>query len=248
MTAVRPCWFFTEKDLSKRLAMLIKNLLVPISLSFFLALGARADEMQIQQDSSIFAIVTHKAGLAKGQAHNHLVAAKNYSVRLEAEAGGVDAVFEIDLMAADLVVDAPDLQTKWFPRLKALGILSEPFADVSAKDRDKIRQSALGRGQLDAAKFPSIKARIAGLVEKTTAWGEEELAHEAMLVFDVHGRSKTRPVAANILWQDGRLRVEAAGTFLFSDFDIKPFSAFFGAVKNTDEFHVYVYFEAEPGL
>ena len=104
---------------------MLKPFLLPLGFSLLLAPGADAAELQIRKDVSVFAIVTHKAGLAKGKAHNHFVTAGDYTVRVQAEAGRMDtAVFEIELATEDLVIDDPDLQTKWYPRLAALGILA----------------------------------------------------------------------------------------------------------------------------
>ncbi len=49
-----------------------------------------------------------------------------------------------------------------------------------------------------------------------------------------------KPVPARYELADGILTIEAIGAFNFTDFGIKPYSAFLGAVKNEDEFHVYV--------
>ncbi len=214
----------------------------------FLAAAAGAAELSVATGESVFAIVTHKAGFAAGKAHDHLVAAGSYTVRAEGQEGGVEgAVFEIELAAADLVFDSPELQRRWYPRLAALGILAEPFGEPSDKDREKIRRTALGGKQLDAEKHPQIRARVVDVAEEATALGELELPYRATLELEVHGQTARRPLAASVEWEGGALRVEAAGTFRFTDFGFEPYSAFLGAVKNRDEFHVYVRFEARRG-
>lgn len=207
-----------------------------------------AGELAVVDRDSVFAVVTHKAGLFSGKAHNHLVAAGAFAARLEARADAAEAtVFELELAAADLVVDAPELQQAWYPRLAALGILDEPFAEVPEKDREKIRESMLGKKQLDAERFPRIRARITGVAEESSTLGETEMPYRVTLAFEVHGETVERPVAARASWDDaGALHVEAAGVFRFTDFGIEPFSAFLGAVKNTDDFHVYVNLRAAP--
>jgi len=214
---------------------------LPFLLSFLMAGTLCAEELTVVDGDSIFAVVTHKAGLFSGRAHNHLVAAGAYAARLEASPSEAGAVFEIELAAADLVVDAPELQQAWYPRLAALGILDEPFAEVPDKDREKIRESMLGKKQLDAERFPKIRARVTAVAEEPSTLGEVAMPYRVTLAFEVHGVSVERPVAARAEWDDaGALHVEAAGVFHFTDFGIEPFSAFLGAVKNTDEFHVYV--------
>ena len=55
-----------------------------------------------------------------------------------------------------------------------------------------------------------------------------------------------QPVTARYeLIEDG-LHIEAVGVFNFREFGIKPYSAMLGAVKNKDEFHVYVALVAVP--
>lgn len=207
------------------------------------------DVIDQADEESVFAIVTHKAGLFSGQAHDHFVAAGSYAARLAASRAAVDrTVFEIELAAADLVVDSPELQKTWYPRLEALGILDEPFGEVTEKDRGKIREAMLGKKQLDAQRFPRLRARVAGVVEETSTLGEAEMTHRVTLAFEVHGETVERPVAARASWDDdGALHVEAAGVFRFTDFGIEPYSAFLGAVKNADEFHVYVNLKATGG-
>lgn len=212
------------------------------------ASGAGAADLGVERGESVFAIVTHKAGFASGRAHNHFVAAASYTVRAEGEEGGVaGAVFELELAAEDLAFDSLELQRRWYPRLAALGILDEPFGEPSDKDRAKIRQTALGPKQLDAKSFPTIRARLVDLAEEPATLGEVELAYRATLELEVHGRTARRPLAASVRWEGDTLHVEAAGTFRFSDFGVEPFSAFLGAVKNQDDFHVYVCFEASRG-
>lgn len=220
---------------------MVKSAIPVLLLSLAQLAPAAAAELRVVPDDSVFAIVTHKAGFASGRAHDHFIAARGYTARIEGEAGSIEgAAFEIELAAEELVVDSPELEKAFYPRLEALGILAEPFGELTDKNRAKIRESMLGEKQLDAAQFPKIKARLVGIEEKLSTLGSEELAYEVTLSFEVHGREATGPLAANVDWDEGTLRVEAAGVFRFTDFGIEPFSAFLGAVKNTDEFHVYV--------
>ena len=217
-------------------------------LVFFVAASTTAaqNELVVVEEESIFAVVTHKAGFASGMAHNHLVAAGSPTLRVSGREEALEAVsFEIELAAQMLVVDAMDLQQEWYPRLAALGILDEPFAEVSEKQRDKIRGAMLGKKQLDAASHPTIRARLVALVAEASTLGELATTHRATVAFEVHGETVSRAIPASVVWDDGQVRVEAAGVFQFSDFGIEPYSAFLGAVKNLDEFHVFVSFLAK---
>ena len=236
--------------------------LVPLALTFFLSplpSAAGAQELRILEDQSVFAIVTHKGGFASGLAHNHLVAASAYKARLvSTQDAPAETTFEIELAAKDLVVDDGAIQKTWYPRIELLKIVDEPFADVPAKDRAKIREAMLGKKQLDIAAHPTMRARLEGLVAATSKVGGKEMAWKGELAFEVHGKTVKKTVTATLVWEEGDetvLHIEAVGTFLFSDFGIKPFSAMMGAVKNLDEIHVYasiraavIPLDADPAL
>ena len=204
-----------------------------------------AGEIDISTESSIFAVVTHKGGFASGMAHNHLIAAVGYQARLSFDAETPLATrFELNLASDRLAVDPWDLERAWYPRLEELGILDEAFTEVSDKDRERIRKAMLGKGQLDAARSPEISATVTGIRENPTTHGEITFPYAATLELEVRGKKAKKPVAARYRLADGVLTVEAVGAFRFTDFGIKPYSAFLGAVKNEDEFHVYVNLKA----
>lgn len=209
--------------------------------------GALGETLQVLDDVSVFAVVTHKAGLAAGLAHNHLVTARGYEVSLTLSADAPEtAAFEIEVDVTDLSVDEPSLQAAWYPRLELAGILDEPFEEISEKNRGKIRRSMLGAKQLDAASHPRIRARLANLEPHDEKLGALETSWRGTLALEVHGRTVEKPVLASIRWEEGVAHLEAVAAFSFSDFGIQPFSAMLGAVKNRDEFHVYVNFKASP--
>lgn len=202
---------------------------------------AAAEEIAIRDKESVLAIITHKGGFAAGRAHNHLIVAAGYEAQLGLDpAEPLAASFTLDLAARDLAVDPWDAEQAWYPRLEALGVLDEAFSEVAEKDREKIRKSMLGDEQLDAAKHPRISARLTAVEEGSTTHGGVAFPYVARLALEVHGQRVEKPVAARYGIADGTLTVEALGTFRFTDFGIEPFSAFFGAVKNEDAFHVYV--------
>ncbi len=209
-----------------------------------------AEEIEIVRDGSIFAVITHKAGFASGAAHNHLVAAAGYQATLSFDDGAPLATrFELVQASDRLIVDPWELEQAWYPRLEELGILDQAFSEVAGGDRQKIRESMLSKGQLDAAGFPEISARITEVREQAVTHGgvvapearqRNTFPYAATLELEIRGKTVAKPVAARYQLADGALNVEALGTFNFIDFGIKPYSAFLGAVKNQDAFHVYV--------
>ncbi len=200
-----------------------------------------AAEVEVLAAQSVFAVVTHKGGFAAGMAHNHLVTAAGHQLEMAFDAAApLQSSFELRTAASQLEVDRGDLQLEWYPRFEALGVLSEAFGDVADKDRAKIHESMLGKSQLNAEKFPQIVATVVSVTAKAATVGEVEFPYQVTLRLEVRGQAVEKPVAARFDLADTSITVEAVGAFKFSDFGIKPFSAFLGAVKNEDEFHVYL--------
>lgn len=209
-------------------------------LAMLLPGPARAGDVAVAPES-VFAVVTMKGGAAAGLAHNHFMAATKPEVKLTFDpASPATSTFDITLAVADLKVDPFDLEKAHYPRLEKLGILKEPFAEVPEKDRGKIRDSMIDEGQLNAAKFPKIKARIASVAEKPMKQGDTTYPYTVTLALEVVGKRVEKPVGARYEVKGETLEVEAIGAFKFTDFGIKPYSAFLGAVKVLDDFYVYV--------
>ncbi len=202
---------------------------------------AGGEELVIREQDSVLAVLTHKGGFAASKAHNHLIAAPISGAELVFDpAEPLATSFALDVAARDLAVDPWDLEQAWYPRLEELGVLGEAFSEVADSDRRKIAKSMLGEEQLDAAKYPRISARLAGVEKGMVTHGGVAFPFVATLALEVHGRSVETPVAARYESADGELTIEALGMFRFTDFGIEPFSAFFGAVRNEDFFHVYL--------
>ena len=209
---------------------------------------AFADTYTILPSESVFAVVTHKAGIASALAHDHLVYPETYTTELSADPAHPDqAHFKLQFATTALVNDDPAAKEKWYPYIKAAGILDVPFKAVCEKDRKTIREHMLDENQLDAEHYPTISAELKSIREQQSTHGENAYAYEAAIALTVHGKTVEHPFAANIKPNGDTVHVEAMGTFNFTDFGIKPFSAFLGAVRNQDTFHVYVNAQAKRG-
>lgn len=209
--------------------------------------SASAATYEVDRAASLFAVVTHKAGFASGLAHNHLVVADRVAVTaFEFDPGAPAAArFEATVEAAGLEVDRRADQDRWQARVLALDILQQPFTHPGDSDRQKIRHDMLAAGQLDAARHPKIVARVAGLAPPA-AGAREKLPWKLHLELALHGKTIVRDIPASIdVAADGTLTGEAAGEYTYTEFGIPPFSAFLGAVKNEDRFHVLVHLVAK---
>ena len=102
----------------------------------------------------------------------------------------------------------------------------EPPRDVSASDRDKMRDNMLGRDVLDGARFPAIdvRARFSGTADGGTVEGD--------LVVRGRPHPFTMPVRAA---KEGDVLV-VTGTWegTLNGLGIKPFKALLGALKLED--------------
>ncbi len=204
---------------------------------------------RVVPEKSILAVVTHKGGVGKGLAHNHLVVASGYRAQLSFDPAAVDqASFQFEALVAQLLIDVPELQQLWYPRLAQLGILDQPFAALSAGNQAKVQKAMLSDKQLAGEQFPQLGARLLALAPGTAKVGDTDFSHTATLELTVRGKSVQKPLAVRFTATDAALSIEAVGTFRFTDFGIEPYSAMLGAVKNQDEFHVFVQLAATPEI
>jgi len=207
-----------------------------------------ADSTSVTADASIFGVITHKGGFAAVLAHDHLVVAGDYDLDLRFdETSPLATSLELTVAADELVVDDPDLRRLWYPRIEELSILDRPFGELSKKNRAKIRKAMLGDRQLAAGRYPTIRARFQDVKSRATASEERDFPYVVDLSLSLRDTTVTAPCVARYEIRDGTIRLEAYGTFRFTDFGIKPYSAMLGAVKNQDEFHVFASLEVRSG-
>ncbi len=221
---------------------------VGFALLIFIGSSATAGTYSIVKEQSVFAVITHKTGYASAFAHDHLVYPGSYDAELTLENDQkiVGGQFSITFSVESLVVDDQSVKTKWFSRIKALGIKNDPFAEVSDKDRRKIRESMLDKSQLDSVAFPTVSAKITA-IDRQSGNGNENnsFSHKVSVATTIHGKKIKKVIPTTITLINGTLNVEAFEEFRFSEFGIEPYSAFFGAVKNQDRFHIYVNLTAQ---
>lgn len=191
-------------------------------------------------DTSTLVVITHKGGLAKGLAHNHHIRAGSW----KADVSGSDLStlkLKLSFQVNDLQVDEFDRASKAFDELKAHGILSEPFAQVSDKDREKIRKAMLGKDQLDAAKFPTISGELLSVKDKESKVGTKTYPQAIEIALTIHGKRVVAVLAGKIQFNDAGFSLDAVGPLRFSQFGMEAYSAMMGMVSNQDEFHLLLH-------
>ena len=204
-----------------------------------------AADWVVDADASVFAVITHKEGVAAGLAHEHFVVATDFQAVLQ-EGGlfqaGSDAPpsFQLELVADRLEVDLPSLASRWQQRLLDQELIGEPFAELSDKDRKKIRTSMLGKKQLDAESHPTIRAELSEIRR------DDDGDYVGVLSLTVRGETASREVAFGLEFDrdeggqgPGSLRAEASVSFDFGEFGIEPYSAMLGAIRVSETFHVF---------
>lgn len=200
-----------------------------------------AEEYAIVPGESVFAVLTHKAGLAAALAHDHLVVAADPNVTLRfdpshPEAAEVSFVTRVE----SLEVDAPGGRARWTPRLRELGALSRELPPVPEGDRRKVREAMLGASQLDGARFPEIRAEVLGLEPAASEAPSGQMHAELALRLTIRGRTVERRQPVTWKLTEDRLEAEVLSELQFQDFGIEPYSTMLGAIRNDARFHLYV--------
>jgi len=208
------------------------------------AAAARASEYAIDPARSVFAVLTHKAGIGAGLAHDHLIVATQPVVALEFDPQAPEATkFTFTVAVEALDIDAPAPRAAWKDRFKALGIHSGDLPPVGDSDRRKVRTAMLGESQLDGAKFPEIRAEVLALARSE---GKEAAGWVVPVRLTIHGKTIERRLPATFRVADGVLSAEIVGELRFEEFGIEPYSTMLGAIRNDDRFHLYVSVVARP--
>lgn len=196
----------------------------------------------LDEAASLFAVLTHKAGLGARLAHDHLVVARapQVAIRFDPDRpAAAELDFSLPVLALD--VDPPGERAARAERLRVLGVLSGELPPVDPGDRDKVREAMLAPTQLFASRFPHVTAELRGLARRGGAAGARvALGWDATVKVTVRDRTVERRIPVRFEIDGDRLTAEALGEFRFTEFGIEPYSAFLGAVRNEDLFHLVV--------
>jgi polyisoprenoid-binding protein YceI len=187
-------------------------------------------EYVVDAGRSSVVVKTRKAGMAAGLAHNHVVAARDFSgtVRFDPESD-TTAQVEVVVNTATLVVDDPALRRK-----------HGEATVVGPGDRAKVKEAMDAEDQLDVAHHPTARFRSTGVTPQRDG--------SLLVQGDLTVRGVTRPVrlATRPALRDGFLVAAGEVTFKQSDHGISPYSSFMGAVRNQDEVTLLVELVAKP--
>lgn len=204
------------------------------------------EEFTVVSNKSLLSVVVQKAGVASYLAHNHLIYAYKFDAALSySHDNQNDTTFSVKIKADNLYADYFPLSKMWFPTLKKLGVISEKFTKLSDSDRKKVRDNMLSSSQLDSQNHAEITAKVLQITDKETQIGERKFNKLIKLSLTVKGKTITKEIPGNMKLKGNTLFVEALGEYKFSEFGITPYSALLGAIRNSDDFHLYVNMRAK---
>lgn len=173
----------------------------------------------VDPKQSQFVIQVFKDGAAAAFAHDHTVHAVDVVGEVVADAANPAASkVNITVQTKSLVNDDPQMR-------KQFGL--DP--SVPEKDRISVNDSMKAEEQLWVSKYPTITFTSTS-VEKT---GEGKIT----LVgdFTLRGQTKKLKLPVTVKIDGNNLKADGKVRFKTSDWGMKPYSAFLGAVKNKDE-------------
>ncbi len=179
---------------------------------------AHAAEFVVQPERSELVVKVYKAGVASALAHDHVVRATRFAGRVTGDPSNpASGYVELIVPVGSLVADEPDMRRKH-------GLPQGP----GESDRQQIQSTMLGESQLNAGKYPEITFRSTSVHEQ----GSNRVIVSGD--FTLHGT--TRRISLPVLIRVTNDTLQATGAFDINqtDFGIKPYSAFLGAVRNQD--------------
>ncbi len=202
----------------------------------------QADTLRIVEEATVLAAVVQTTGLVARFAPDHLIRATEYDLVLVLDPDRPESArFSGQIPVEPLVVDDPEYRSELEGRLLELGVLDAPYDDMSEDDREDVRSAMLAEGQLHAEAHPSIEVELVGV----DSADDNAFPWVVTVALTVRGSRVEEPLRARMEHEDDRIRIEAFGPFRFSDLGIEPYSAVLGAVRNRDEFHLYLDLVAE---
>jgi polyisoprenoid-binding protein YceI len=199
----------------------------PALLSFFqLAVAgivsAAPARYKIDPKDSVFAVVTRKDPhtILSGAAHDHAIHASELAGTIEWDAADPSSCrIEIVLPVSGLRADDPTVR-------KRIGL---PGTEILPKNRGDVEEHMRAEDQLDAEKFPEIRFVSTGCA------GGPAGSLRVKGDLTVHGTKKAIETEVKYRADSSGLRARARFVLKHGDFNMKPYSAALGTVKNADE-------------
>jgi polyisoprenoid-binding protein YceI len=205
----------------------MRTLLLAAQLLSSLAL-AQPRAWTIDRAHSELVVKTRKAGAGAGLAHDHVVRAGKFTGTVGLGKGNAPSSLALDLVvvAAALVADEPGVRARH-------GL----SGTVPDDDRKKVTASMLGKEQLDAERFPTVRFKVASVSRVGTAL-------DCAGSLTLHGVTRELRFPMTLKGDARRVEGDARVRLLTSDYGVPPFSTALGLVRNEDEVELVVHLVA----
>ncbi|MDB9786951.1 YceI family protein [Bacteriovoracaceae bacterium] len=224
----------------------LKNLFLFLCVTHLIGF---ANAQDIDFSKSIFAVVTKKKGFASLFAHEHLIIAPKGISSLNFVWGDPSSItYEVEFQTEDLIIDDNQQRSTLSPLIQNLDILEENLSSIGKSDSRAIRKSMLSRDQLDVFSYPTIKARLHHITKnlRPNMIGNEQFNYTGKFEITIKNKTVFKDVSFQVAFTDTTLEITAVQKLNFTDFGITPYSAFFGAVKVSNEFVLLVKAQTIP--
>ncbi len=207
------------------------------------AFAASSQGSTIMVPKSSLAILTEKEGVAAALAHRHIIVATNWTAELRIDrkvekmaslAAITSGSATILIPVKDLIVDSPDASAGIVGFLGELKLWNPKDDRLEPGNAKKVRENMLDESQLDVAKYPNIEG--SGRFSSCQAVNESSTRCSLELTLKIRGRVVTKKLPLVIRYSGGELIAEFSGSFAFSEFGIKPYTALMGAIAVKDGF------------
>lgn len=190
----------------------------------FLAAVADAETFKLDSKKSELIVKTWKDGVASGLAHNHVIRASDASGEITWDAANAEATkISVSLNVAALVVDRQDMRKKY-----------GEDSETSARDKNTVTDHMLGEGQLDVAKFPTIRF-------VSTTFVKDAKGFTVTGKLTIHGVTREVKLPVKVEEKGGEVTGDGALKIKTSDFGFQPYSGLLGAVRNKDEVDLFLH-------
>ena len=164
----------------------------------------------VASESSLTVFVAKDGALAR-MAHDHNIGVKSFSGKVTIPANGASAgTLELDADARSLTI----------------------LDQISAKDKAEITNN-MNTSVLESAKFPKITFRSTSISNFSQNGNNANFTVNGDLT--LHGATRRIAVPVSVAQAGSSLRATGHYTLRQTDFGIKPYSAFLGAIKVKNE-------------
>lgn len=208
-----------------------------------LARHAHADTFIIDTTESLLGFVNHKRGLAKMFVEDPLSYPTAYTMDIELDPSLESGGFRIHYYVKDVQVADGEMLRRWGDAILAAGATATPLRPSSPSRQERIRKVIVSKRVLHASKYPEIEVRSLGVKKLTSATTSH--THEINIEILLHGEAVKTVFLATVTLIGDRVTIDGAFPLKMTDFNIKPYSTLFGAIRFDDVFHVYLHLEAD---